>query len=211
MGLKLPLVLDWPIPPGGWLPFAQKIEELQALRALHLACAAALLLPRCRSRRSCARSSWRSCSGRWRSTSRRPCTTTSRRWSCSSSWRLPRHATTSPRARPLTAVPALGRRLLDPARSGSLALVNNYWLSLGLLCVLVSWLVALHLRAATARSGGSRARTDPGSRGVHEHVYPRLAARSQLEGQAPRARAPAAGTRRRDDTRGAVPTPMASH
>ena len=31
VGFKLPLVLDWPIPPGGWLPFAQKVEELHAL------------------------------------------------------------------------------------------------------------------------------------------------------------------------------------
>ena len=46
--------------------------------------------PRSRWRRSCARSSSRSCSRAWRSTSPPPCTTTSRRWSCSSSSRATR-------------------------------------------------------------------------------------------------------------------------
>jgi hypothetical protein len=49
---------------------------------------------------------------------------------------------------------ALGRSLLFllsagafavQRTSGSLALVNNYWLSLGLLLVLLAWITALHL------------------------------------------------------------------
>ena len=45
VGLELPLVLDWPIPPGGWLPFAQKLAELHDRQTRsYLACAGALLL-----------------------------------------------------------------------------------------------------------------------------------------------------------------------
>ncbi len=145
VGLKLPLVLDWPIPPGGWLSFEQKLAELQELHALYLGCAAALLL---------AVASL--------APKLRPLELAILFATVALYVATPVHyyfATlvllffvAHDDANQISA--AVGRSLLFLLsagaflvyrESGSLALANDYWLSLGLGGVLIAWIAALHL------------------------------------------------------------------
>jgi hypothetical protein len=146
VGLELPLVLDWPIPPGGWLPFTQKVAELQARQGLLLACAGALLLaalslaPKLRSLELAIVFA-----------SVALYVATPVHYYLASLVLL--FLVASDERQPEVAG-ALGRSLLFllsagafliHRSTGSLALVNNYWLSLGLLGVLLVWIAALHL------------------------------------------------------------------
>lgn len=173
VGLKLPLVLDWPIPPGGWLPYAHSLTELQARNMPYLASAALLLLaaaalaPKLRSLELAIV------------------------FACVALFVVtPVHyyfaslvllflVAPGPGARDL-AVP-LGRSLLFLLSagafaiqrvSGSLALVNNYWLSLGLLSVLVTWLAALHLERRPLEVELLEREGLPLRSGAQQHVHP---------------------------------------
>jgi hypothetical protein len=199
VGLKLPFVLDWPIPPGGWLPYAQKVAELHERHGLYLTCAAALLIgalslaPKLRSLELAILFA-----------------------SMALYVATPVHyyfATlvllffvSSDETRQ-EAAGVLGRSLLFllsagaflvHRSTGSLPLVNNYWLSLGLLGVLVVWMLALHrdrrpLEAERLEHEDFRARGSS-----HQHVDARVAASRQLEGGAALAAAPLLGTAARD-------------
>ena len=145
VGLKLPLVLDWPIPPGGWLPFAEKIGELHARHALYLGCGAALLLAAV------------SLAPKLRSLELAIVFATVALYVAT-----PVHYYFATlvllflvgKSDPASEVSVgLGRSLLFllsagaflvHRASGSLALVNAYWLSLGLGIVLLAWIAALH-------------------------------------------------------------------
>ncbi len=169
VGLELPLVLDWAIPPGGWLPFAQKLAELQERQALHLACAGALLLaalslaPKLRSLELAILFA-----------------------SVALYIATPVHYyfaslvllffVASDEAE---VAGVLGRSLLFllsagaflvHRSAGSLALVNNYWLSLGLLVVLLAWIAALHLERSPLEPDRLEHEDLRGSRGSHQHV-----------------------------------------
>jgi hypothetical protein len=144
VGLKLPLVLDWPIPPGGWLPFASELAELRARHALYLGCAGALLLaalslaPKLRPLELAILFA-----------------TTALYVATPVHYYFATLVLLFLVVKDEGEVPAgLGRSLLYllsagafavHRASGSLALVNNYWLSLGLLAVLLAWITALHL------------------------------------------------------------------
>jgi hypothetical protein len=144
-GLKLALVLDWPPPPGGWLDFASKRALLRAREPLYLAGGAALLLAVV------------SLLPKLRSTELAILFGTAALYVIT-----PVHyyfatlvllffvAREGERDDPAA---TLGRSLLFlvsagayaiQRASGSLALVNDYWLSLALLGVLVVWIAALH-------------------------------------------------------------------
>jgi hypothetical protein len=201
VGLKLPLVLDWPIPPGGWLPFAQKVAELHARHGLYLACAAALLLaavslaPKLRSLELAI---------------------------VFASVAL--YAATPVHYYFATLVllffvardedessAALGRSLLFllsagafliHRSSGSLALVNDYWLSLGLLALLLVWIAALHLGRGPLEAERLEHEDLLGPGGPHHHVHAGLADPRQLEADASLAAAPAPGAGLRDEHAG---------
>ena len=203
VGLKLPLVLDWPIPPGGWLPFAQKLAELHALHALYLACAAALLLaalslaPKLRSLELAIVFA-----------------------SVALYVATPVHyyfatlvllffVANDEDANEISA--GLGRSLLFllsagaflvHRRSGSLALVNDYWLSLGLLVVLIAWIAALHFERRPLEMERLEYEDLRRARGSHDHVHPGLAAPRELERDAPVAAAPLLGAGLRDEHAG---------
>jgi hypothetical protein len=145
VGLKLPLVLDWPIPPGGWLPFAEKVGELHARHALYLGCGAALLLAAV------------SLAPKLRSLELAIVFATVALYVAT-----PVHYYFATlvllflvgKSDPASEISVgLGRSLLFllsagaflvHRASGSLALVNDYWLSLGLGVVLLAWIAALH-------------------------------------------------------------------
>jgi hypothetical protein len=145
VGLKLPLVLDWPIPPGGWLPFAEKVGELHARHALYLGCGAALLLAAV------------SLAPKLRSLELAIVFATVALYVAT-----PVHYYFATlvllflvgKSDPASEISVgLGRSLLFllsagaflvHRASGSLALVNDYWLSLGLGIVLLAWIAALH-------------------------------------------------------------------
>jgi hypothetical protein len=170
VGLELPLVLDWPIPPGGWLAFAEKLAELRERHLLHLVCAGALLLA---------------------ALSLAPKLAALELAILFASVALyvatPVHyyfatlvllffVSTGEAA---DAAAVLGRSLLFLLSagaflvyrsSGSLALANNYRLSLGLLAVLLLWIAALHLERR-AREADRFEHEDLGGRGgPHQHV-----------------------------------------
>jgi hypothetical protein len=177
VGLELPLVLDWPIPPGGWLPFAQKLAELHQRQSLHLLCAGALLLaalslaPKLRALELAIL---------WASVALYVATPVHYYFA---SLVLLFFVASDEAAAEVAGV--LGRSLLFllsagafliQRSSGSLALVNNYWLSLGLLVVLLAWIAALHLERRPLeadrlehedlRRGGSHQHVDTGLRAV---------------------------------------------
>jgi hypothetical protein len=177
VGLELPLVLDWPIPPGGWLPFAQKLAELHERQALHLLCAGALLLAAL----SLA-SKLRSLELAILFGSVALYVATPVHYYFASLVLL--FFVARDETRPELAG-VLGRSLLFllsagaflvHRSAGSLALVNNYWLSLGLLVVLLVWIAALHLERRPLepdrlehedlRRGGSHQHVDTGLRAV---------------------------------------------
>ena len=171
VGLKLALVLDWPIPPGGWLPYAQKLVELHDRSALHLACAGALLLaslslaPKLRALELAILFA-----------------------SVALYVATPVHyyfatlvllffVASDESAAEVSGV--LGRSLLFllsagaflvHRSAGSLALTNNYWLSLGLLCVLLTWIAALHLGRRPLEPDRLEHEDLRRSQGSHDHV-----------------------------------------
>jgi hypothetical protein len=143
VGLKFPVLLDWPIRAGGALPYLRKLAELDELRALQLACAAALVLAVLALVAKL-----------------RPLEFAILFGTVALYVATPVHYYFSTLVllffvgadEPLEFASALGRSLLFwlsagafliANLSGSLALVNNYWLSLGILGVLVAWLAAL--------------------------------------------------------------------
>jgi len=199
VGLKLPLVLDWPIPPGGWLPFAQKLVELRALHTLQLAFGAALLLAAA------------SLAPKLRALELAIVFATVALYVATPVHYYfatlvllffverdgDSHDLATPLGRSLLFLLSAGAFLILRS-SGSLALVNDYWLSLGLLFVLVAWMLALHFERRPLEVETLELEWVPRARGAHEHVDPWVAARSQLERQASHARAPGLGARRRD-------------
>jgi hypothetical protein len=171
VGLELPLVLDWPIPPGGWLPFAEKLAELRERHALHLVCAGALLLaalslaPKLRALELAIL---------FASVSLYVATPVHYYLA---SFVLLFFVATGEVASELAGV--LGRSLLFlisagaflvHRSSGSLALANNYWLSLGLLAVLLLWIAALHLERRALEADRLEHEDLGGRGGSHEHV-----------------------------------------
>jgi len=145
VGLKLPLVLDWPVPPGGALPFVEKLAELHALRTLYLACAAALLLAAV------------SLAPKLRPLGFAIVFATVALYVATPVhyyfatlvllFFVAKPGDGSEIAvrlcRSLLFLLSAGAFLVHRS-SGSLALVNGYWLSLGLLVVLLAWIAALH-------------------------------------------------------------------
>jgi hypothetical protein len=144
VGLKLPFVLDWPIRAGGALPYLRKLAELDDLRGVQIACAAALLL-----------------AVATLVSKLRPLEFAILFGTALLYVATPVHYYFATLVllffvgadEPVEPASALGRSLLFGLSagafaianvSGSLALVNNYWLSLGILAALVAWLAALH-------------------------------------------------------------------
>jgi hypothetical protein len=146
-GLKLALVLDWPPPTGGWLDFAAKGALLRAREPLYLAGGAALLLgvvsllPKLRSLELAV------LFGTVALYVITPvhyyfATLVLLFFVARESGESDRAATLG---RSLLFLLTAGAYLVQ-RESGSLALVNDYWLSLGLLVVLVVWIAALHVQ-----------------------------------------------------------------
>jgi hypothetical protein len=145
-GLRLVLVLDWPPPPGGWLPFAAKAAELRELRLLYVACGAALLAavaalaPKLRPPELAALF-----------TSAALYVITPVHYYLAALVLLffvvredDRRERAAPLGRSLLFLVSAGAFWIHRT-SGSLALVNDYWLSVALLVVLAVWIAALHL------------------------------------------------------------------
>jgi len=167
VGLKLPLVLDWPVPPGGWLPFAQKLVELHALHMLHLACGAALLLAAVSLAPKLRALEFAIVFG---TVALYVATPVHYYFATLVLLFLlapadDSHDLATPVGRSLLFLLSAGAFLIHRS-SGSLALVNDYWLSLGLLFVLVAWIVALHFERRPLEAKTLELEWVPRSRGA---------------------------------------------
>ncbi len=173
VGLKFPLVLAWPIPPGGWLPFAQKLAELRELQALQLGCGAVLLAaavslaPKLRALDLAILFGLVALY-----------VATPVHYYFATLVLLffvapgdDEHAFAVPLGRSLLFLLSAGAFWVHRT-SGSLALVNNYWLSIGLFLVLVSWILALHRERQPLEAEALELEGGAGWRGADLHVDP---------------------------------------
>jgi hypothetical protein len=177
-GLKLALVLDWPVPPGGWLAYASKLAELRELSALYAACAGALVLaavslaPRLRPLELAIVFA----------TLALYVVTPVHYYFATLVLVLLVARNGDPDAWAATLVRSLLFALSAVAflvhrASGSLALVNGYWLSLGLLFVLVAWVAILHIERRPLEAQLLEREAALGIRQTDEHVDARVALR----------------------------------